>query len=523
MISPMEMTEIIDNTFNIISKYESTKNLSPDETVLLENIKSKYSLNLYICCVSNYYKLKINLFGEAVGYVVFLDQICSFLQNYKPNLEFLITDSNLINIVNEIIGTTLFDKIIKTNVKSLSEIKQLILSSKINVINKLMLIENELGNFFPNIKLKTSNILKPATNLLFDDLKTQIKNMEITLFSSFENLNRPDSLGILESYTVLIKNMRMLYDLSKQIKHDMIKTKIINKICYFYTKYLEQFNFSTFNFSCAYDLGKTFIFPNTLNKMIDDLDTLFFNTPEMSSTINSIQIKLEEYDKIIFSFLHEQIKKTLEINLNEFSKGFTTKKTQVKIFEMTHVFIKKHNFTCETMALTYWKTSVNIILNEICGEFLENLPTYSGKNISEFAEWFGEIKLEFVNQLTENEIKVPELNPKIFVENISVKIDLILNYLQINFVNNPNEEKEYYNKFIVFFGSDKEYLRVNKYKQNQFNQFNKAIANGSKIINSMENKFINMSSDVVNITKNSVTNLSVKVPNVNLFGSKLTN
>lgn len=67
--------------------------------------------------------------------------------------------------------------------------------------------------------------------------------MENNLYGSWLNTNFFfNDNNIFRSYNNLIKNMIELNDLSKQINLISIKTKIINKICYFYIKYLEQTN-----------------------------------------------------------------------------------------------------------------------------------------------------------------------------------------------------------------------------------------------------------------------------------------
>lgn len=73
-----------------------------------------------------------------------------------------------------------------------------------------------------------------------------------------------------------MKNMIELYDLSKLINLISIKNKIINKICYFYIKYLEQIDLNAMEKNLVHptDLVKSFLYINTFNKMTNDLDKI---------------------------------------------------------------------------------------------------------------------------------------------------------------------------------------------------------------------------------------------------------
>ena len=73
MIEYVEISNIMDNIFDLIIKIDKNKNISEEELKILSEYKQKYSINLYTSSISNYYKIKINSFGENVEYNVFLD------------------------------------------------------------------------------------------------------------------------------------------------------------------------------------------------------------------------------------------------------------------------------------------------------------------------------------------------------------------------------------------------------------------------------------------------------------------
>lgn len=129
-------------------------------------------------------------------------------------------------ILTEIISTKIYEKITNTNIKNLTELKKSKFSQKIILINKIELEKN-----LPNTELDYNNLFKPLDNLLFSELKEKIKIIENNLCSTWLNTNFfLNDNNIFRSYN----------DLSKLINLITIKTKIINKICYFYIKYMEQ-------------------------------------------------------------------------------------------------------------------------------------------------------------------------------------------------------------------------------------------------------------------------------------------
>lgn len=83
----VEISNIMDNIFDLIMKIDKNNNMTDDELKILSEYKQKYSINLYILSISNHYKIKINSFGENVEYNTFLDQIINFIENIKLKLE----------------------------------------------------------------------------------------------------------------------------------------------------------------------------------------------------------------------------------------------------------------------------------------------------------------------------------------------------------------------------------------------------------------------------------------------------
>ena len=98
-------------------------------------------------------------------------------------------DINLENIFIEIISTKIYEKIINTNIKNLTELKNSKFSQKIILINKIFQIKIELEKNLPNIELDYDNLLKPLDNSLFIELKEKIKIMENNLYNSWLNPN----------------------------------------------------------------------------------------------------------------------------------------------------------------------------------------------------------------------------------------------------------------------------------------------------------------------------------------------
>lgn len=141
MIEYVEISNIMDNIFDLIIKIDKNKNISEEELKILSEYKQKYSINLYTSSISNYYKIKINSFGENVEYNVFLDQIINFIENIKLKLDLFLRDINLENIFIEIISTKIYEKIINTNIKNLTELKNSKFSQKIILINKIFQIK----------------------------------------------------------------------------------------------------------------------------------------------------------------------------------------------------------------------------------------------------------------------------------------------------------------------------------------------------------------------------------------------
>lgn len=527
----VEISDVIDEIFDIINKIDSNINITDEQNKLLDKYKQKYTSNLYISCISNYYKIKIYTFGENIKYEFFLDQIINFIQNIKIIIEMLTKDINLFNIIIDIIVKTIYEKIIKINIKNLSEIKESKLSLKINLINKLCKIESELKNIFPENKLEFKNIFKPVDNLLFTELKEKIKIMEKSQIDSWTLNGSKNYYDILETYLELIKNMRELNELSKMIYYISIKDKILIKICWFYTKYLEQIDIEsiTNNLTNLFDLTKSFIYINTLYKMIDDLDGLNVSLEIRENTIKVIQDKINNYEKNIFNFISGQIKKIFKSSITEIIKDFFTIETQVKIYDVVEKFIKKDCLTNKSIAFDYYKKSNQMVCKEILTYFLLNLDTYSKQKINQFVSWFNEIKLELVNQIRENiqEDQYPDKNLIKWIDLVYEKTNLIIYYLDLDSEKISNtdgvNEIHFKEKFISIFGSDKEYNQLYKYKFNKFNKFNpvnKVLAGGTKIINSVGNDITTISSGVVSITKNSinsVNNISSNITNVNLF------
>lgn len=189
MIEYVEISNIMDNIFDLIIKIDKNKNISEEELKILSEYKQKYSINLYTSSISNYYKIKINSFGENVEYNVFLDQIINFIENIKLKLDLFLRDINLENIFIEIISTKIYEKIINTNIKNLTELKNSKFSQKIILINKIFQIKIELEKNLPNIELDYDNLLKPLDNSLFIELKEKIKIMENNLYNSWLNPN----------------------------------------------------------------------------------------------------------------------------------------------------------------------------------------------------------------------------------------------------------------------------------------------------------------------------------------------
>ena len=120
MTNNVEISNVIDDIFDIINKIDSSKNISPEQNDLLDNYKQKYSSTIYTSCVSNYYKIKINSLGENVSYDIFLDQIIYFMKNIKTKTELFTKDINLFNIIIDLIFNVVYEKIIITNIKNLS-------------------------------------------------------------------------------------------------------------------------------------------------------------------------------------------------------------------------------------------------------------------------------------------------------------------------------------------------------------------------------------------------------------------
>lgn len=549
-----EISNTIDNIFDIISKADTNKNLSDEQVVLLKNFKDKYSSNLYISCVTNYYKIKIISFGENIKHDIFLDQIINFIENIKSKIELLTKDINLMNIILDILSKSLYDKIIKTNIKNLSEIKELKLIQKINLINKLNKIELKFESVFGNINTNTNsntildlkNIFKPVDNLLFGELKEKIKIMDDGLVNSWITSGSRKYYDVYESYLEMIKSMRELNELSKLVDYILIKDKIKNKICWFYTKYLDQINLDELPniLVLPIDLNKTFVNSNTLYKMIDDLDGINVGLESKEKTIKKIQEKIDTYEKIIFTFVLGLVKKIFRSSITEITKDFfvlsSSNNTQSKIYEITEKFIKKEAITNKKIAFEYFKKTNQILCKELRICLLTNLDTYSKQKISQFVEWFEGIKLELANQIRENIEESEYDDPDItkLINMIFVKTNLIIEYLEYDNSKNGNiDENIWKEKFIAIFNTDKEYLQLYKYKSNKFNPVNKVLAGGTKIINSVGNDITNISSGLTSITKNSintvnnissntVNNISTGItvpkiiPNINLFDKK---
>lgn len=546
----IEISNLIDGIFDIVNNIDTNKNITEEQIITLEKFKNKYSSNLYTSCIINYYKIKINSYGENVKYEIFLNQIIYFIKNIKNKIELLTKDIGLELIINDIILKILYDKIIKINVKSLTEIKESKIIQKINYINKLSLIENEIKLLFftsdkkntictnTNLNLDVTNIFKPIDNLLSGELKEKIKIMDDGLVNSWSTSGSRKYYDVYESYLELMKNMRELNELSKIIDHIIIKDKIINKICWFYNKYLIQINFneSLNNLTNSNEFNKTFVNINTLHRMIDDLDELNINSEIRNKTIISIEEKINIYEKIIFTLISDIIKKIFSPSITDITKDFYDKQTQSKIYAITEKFVKKEAISDKKIALEYFKKTNHIVCKNIRINLLSCIEMYSEQKNNQFIEWYKEIKLELVNQIKENiseteypQFYFPDSDIVKWIDLIYEETNLIIDYLNLDKKDNKNnkniliDEVTWEKKFTNIFGHNKEYTQLYKYKLNKINPMNKVIAGGTKIFNSVGNDITNLSYGVVSITKNSinnVNNISSGISNINFFDKK---